>query len=286
MTLQTRHQSKLPDGVRKLLRERIEGNLDLPFQSNTAAQVLELCNDERCDAHRLAELISLDQSLAGHVLSVSNSAVYAPTEPIVSLQQAVSRLGIGTICEISVAVALKGRVFDVPGHAVRIREMWMHSAATGVYTKEVARSLRMNVEGAFLCGLLHDVGKPIVLQNLVDLSRTKTNRPVPSGILEAAMDEFHEVVGAMMVEHWKLPSWMKEVVGHHHNFTEATESQRETMITRLGDVLAHWALSEGASEENFVGDPAVQQALNLYPDDIENLLAKRSDVLEVAEALV
>lgn len=283
MSLLTRHQSKLPEGVRRLLRERIENNLELPFQSNTAAQVLEICNDERCDAQKLAEVISFDPSLAGHVLSVSNSAVYAPTEPIVSLQQAVSRLGVRTICEIAVAVSLKGRVFDVPGHAVRLREMWMHSAAAGVYTKEVARSLRMNVEGAFLCGLLHDVGKPIVLQNLVDLSRTKTEKPVPPGILEAAMDEFHEAVGGMMVRHWELPKWMAEVVEHHHDYTGADEARRETMVTRLGDVLASWALAEG--DAPFEGDLDVQRALDLYPEDIERLLERRTSVLEIAEAL-
>ena len=40
------------------------------------------------------------------------------------------------------------------------------------YAKEIARLRRSNVEGAFLCGLLHDIGKPVLLQTLVDIQRS------------------------------------------------------------------------------------------------------------------
>jgi len=286
MSLSTRRQSALPDGVRKLLTERIEDHLELPFQSSTSAQVMSLCNDEKCDAFKLGELISFDQSLAGHVLAVANSAAYAPKEPIISLHQAVSRLGIGTICEISMAVSLKGKVFDVPGHATLVRELWMHSACSAAYCKEVARSLRENVEGAFLSGLLHDVGMPIVLQNLVDMSRERTDRQIPHGILTAAMEEFHEAVGARMVHHWQLPAWIAEVVAHHHAFSDAGEHRRETAITRMGDLLAHWALDDSAEAEDFAGDADVERELNLYREDVEGLLDLRGQVLEVAEAFL
>ncbi len=276
----------LPEGVRQLLRQRIEANLELPIQSQTSALVLAECNNERCDAQRLSTIISLDQSLTGHVLGVANSATYAPKEPIVSLQQAISRLGISTICEIAVAVSLKGKVFDVPGFGTLVREMWMHSAATAVYSREVARLLRANVEGAFLSGLLHDVGRPIVLQNLVDVARTKTDKPVPAKILMAAMEEFHAAVGKRMVEHWDLPEWMGIVVEHHHDYKQAPERARETMIVHLGDQLAHWALDEGNEECDFDANIEVLDDLNVYSDDLAKLLALRGDVLDVTEAFL
>lgn len=277
--------SALPAGVRKLLVARIESNLELPLQSTSSAQVMALCNDEECDASTLSDVIAHDQALAGHVLSVSNSATYAPKEPIVSLQQAVSRLGISTICEIAVAVSLKGKVFDVPGHAVRIREMWLHSAAAAMYAKEVARHLGMNVEGAFLCGLLHDVGKPIVLQNLVDMARAKTDKPVPQAILAAAMDEFHEPVGARMVRHWELPEWMAVVVEHHHDCDLAEELEREAQVTLMSDHLANWALGEGESDD-YVGDPEVHSGLGLGSEDIQSFLGMRGRVRELVEAFL
>ncbi len=276
---------KLPDPVRSLLERKIQSELDLPFLPDTSAQVLSLCNDEHCNAQKLSELIQRDQSLASHVLRVANSAAYAPKEPIVSLQQAVSRLGLGTICEISVAVSFRGRVFEVPGFQMRVREMWMHSATSGVYAKEVARLLRRNVEGSFLCGLLHDVGRPIVLQMLLDQARKRTQKPVPAGILEAAMNEFHERVGAMVSERWKLAPWMAQVVGHHHDPALATQYREEAFITHLADLLSHWALGAAAAEE-FQAEAPLLSNLNLYRKDLEELLKMRGRVLEVAEAFL
>ncbi len=278
-------RSKLPDPVRALLENRLQSDLELPFLPDTASQVLSLCNDERCDAQKLSELIQRDQSLAGHVLRVANSAAYAPTEPIVSLHQAVSRLGIDVICDISVAVSLRGRVFEVPGPQTRIRKMWMHSAAAGVYAKEVARLLRQNVEGAFLCGLLHDVGKPIVLQELVDLSRQRTSKPVPVGISEAAMDEFHGRVGALMLERWKLAPWMAEAVKYHHETGAAPQFAEEARITRLADLLAHWALAE-CTQEELQAEAQLLSDLNLYSEDLSKLFEMRERVLGIAEAFL
>ena len=54
----------------------------------------------------------------------------------------------------------------------------------GSTRSEIARALRRkNVEGAFLCGLLHDVGKPLVMQELIQLASERTERPVPNAIL-------------------------------------------------------------------------------------------------------
>jgi HD-like signal output (HDOD) protein len=100
------------DALHGELIERIDsGSLDLPLLSDTAAKVMELCGDASCDARRLAELIQRDQGLAGHVLRVANSAAYAPTERIVSLQQAVSRMGLTAMRDIALAIAIRGKVF-------------------------------------------------------------------------------------------------------------------------------------------------------------------------------
>ena len=286
MSLQSIPSTRLPGAVRTLIEERLTRDLQLPILPDTAMQVTELANDESADAAQLAELLQRDQSLAGHVLRIANSAAYGAVEPIVSLQHAISRLGLAAIAEIVVAVALKGRVFNVPGYRVKIRSMWMHSAAAAVFAKEIARLLRNNVDSAFMCGLLHDVGKPLVMQILIDAARERTRTPVPAGIVEAAMDEFHERVGAMMAERWSLPSWMGDAIANHHHYANATEHPDATMVTCLADVLANWALDETASIEDFPRDHPVLKDLNVYAEDLEQLLGLRGSVLEVAEAFL
>ncbi len=275
----------LPKVLRDLFEAKLaSGDIELPFLPDTPARVMAACNEEKCDARQLAELIQRDQALAGHVLRVSNSAAYAPKEPIVSLQHAVSRLGMGTICEIAMAVSMKGRVFRVPGYQVKIREMWQHSAIAGTYAKEIARLRRFNVEGAFMGGLLHDVGKPIVMTAFLDILAQLTQERVPVRLLESAMDAFHERVGAMLIENWSLPRWVHAAIRHHHDYTQAEDYAEEAATAHLADLLAHWAFDVRTTAEDFDHDLPVLVDLNLYSDQLELLLQRRGDVLEIADA--
>src|SRR6185503_16029782 len=149
------------DDPLEILIERLDsGELELPVIPAAAASVLEACRDDENGARQVAEIMQRDPSLAGHTLRLSNSAAYGSTEPIVSLSQAIARLGLSIVSEITLAVALKGRVFSVARFDAQIRVLWVHSAGAGIWAREIARMRRRNVEGAFLCGLLHDVGRP------------------------------------------------------------------------------------------------------------------------------
>ena len=275
----------LPQILRDLFEAKLAaGAIELPFLPDTASKVLEASNAEESDARSVAELIQRDQALATHVLHVANSAAYAPKEPIVSLQQAISRLGFGVVCDITIAVSVKGRVFRIPGYQVKVRAMWQHSAMTGVYAKEIARLRRFNVEGAFSCGLIHDVGKPVVMQGFLDILGEMTTKKVPIKLLESAMDAYHGLVGGALVEQWSLPPWIKASIVHHHDYQNATEFNEDVMCTHLADLLAHWAISEELTDDDFDHDLPVLRELNLYRDEIEHLLQLRHDVLDVAEA--
>ena len=83
-----------------------ENQIEVPMLPDVANQVLVLSNDPDSDAAQLAKLIQSDQSLAGHVMRIANSAAYTPNASMVSLQQAVARLGMNLITEIALAASL------------------------------------------------------------------------------------------------------------------------------------------------------------------------------------
>lgn len=273
----------LPGWLHDILERHLDEELELPILPEASARIVALCADEKTDARAIESVLERDPSLASHVLRVANSSAYAPTEPIVSLQQAASRLGLGQIRNIVLGVSLQGRVFKVPGHQARVRSIWIHCAVAAAYAREVARKLRKNVEGAFLCGLLHDVGRPIVLQATVDALAHRSKEALPVALLETAMNEFHESIAARMVEAWKLADWTVAVVAHHHEPAKAAPYEEEARITHLADLLSYWALDEGKTPEDFPVDPVLEE-LNLYPEDLDTLLAYRGKALEFAEA--
>jgi putative nucleotidyltransferase with HDIG domain len=280
------NQAVLPDPLRAALRARVDGELRLPLLSDIACRVMAICGDARANLDELAELVTHDQSLAVHILRVANSAAYAPRDSILSLQQAISRLGLSTVSDVAIAVALKERVFCVPGHDVRLRELWLHSATTACYAKEIARLMRRHPESAFLCGLLHDVGMPIVMQVVCDLAREHSGAPVPAPVMEAAMLEFHGEFGAKIAQRWRLGPWISSSILYHHDPTRVKMLRDEVLVTALADALADWAMDESQDEMGFVADQPLAQELNLSKDAVSSLLRQRHHVLKVALAFL
>ena len=275
------------DLSRVFARQIADKKLELPTMPGTANEVMALCQDESSDAAKLSAVIHKDQTIASNVLRVANSAAYAGQVPCASLQQAVSRLGQQLITEIAMAVSVRGRMFGNPACAELLAALWKHSVLTGFYTKEIARLRRRNVEIAFLCGLLHDVGKAVLLNN-VDRVVGKHDLAIPVGELLAALDDQHLAAGVLLAAEWKLPDQIAEAIACHHDFDKAKRFADMAMTTFLADQLAHLiapsCLAQPLTEEQLKAHP-VLVGLNIYPDQCSALLQLRERALLVTEGM-
>src|SRR5882762_4506588 len=130
------------------------------------AQLAELTAQQATDAAQLARLIQSDPALAGELMRVANSPALRPRSPIVSLQQAVSWLGVAEVRNIAMEVMLRGEVFTAPGHEPESEELWREAWLAGLWAKEIARERRKHVESAFLAALMHRTGAALALKIL------------------------------------------------------------------------------------------------------------------------
>jgi HD-like signal output (HDOD) protein len=254
--------------------------LDLPLLPTYATQVVALCSDPSTDARSLAQLLQRDPSLAAHVLAIANSAAFAAREPIVSLQQAIARMGVRTLASVALSVAVKTKVFRAGKHLDRVQKLWKHSSLCAAFAREIARSRRRNVESAFLCGLLHEVGAPVVLQAIDDL-QSKTRLEISPAEVEAAVARFHPEVGERLVRAWSLPDWTHAATRYHHSPQDAAEHADEVYTTVLADRMSHHA--EGEDDLSDL-DP-ILSALGMYEEDLAALMEQSDQIRAMAEAL-
>ncbi|MEO6593451.1 MAG: HDOD domain-containing protein [Planctomycetota bacterium] len=261
--------------------------IELPPMPGTATEVMALCQLESTDAAKLSAVIHRDQTIASNVLRVANSAAYMGQIPCSSLRQACSRLGMQVVMEIVMAVSVRGRMFGDRKHAKLLSSLWQHSVLTAFFTKEIARLRRRNVEIAFLCGLLHDVGKAALLDN-VDKMTAENKLEVSTEALIAAIAEHHIEVGVLLAREWKLPEQITESIQFHHDAHSATRFQDMAMTVCLADLLAHLAapgpFAEPPTEEELKSHPALV-VLNLYAEQMQQLLEMRERALQVTEGL-
>ena len=268
----------------RFLEKIAEGAFELPMLPEVASMVMAATQDDACDARRLSRMIHRDAALAGHVLKLANSPLYAPTVPIVSLQQAVSRLGMKKIREISLLVACQAKVFKVPGFDQKIRGLFKHCIAAAAYAQEIARMRRWNVEESFLCGLLHDAGKPVLLQLLADVQKEQ-KVGIEAGLVDDVLNEMHGSVGARLVESWKLPERLVETIACHHRPQDAVSAGQTAMMTNMADDLAHFAVGpREVTEEQLLRHPMLAP-LNLYREELEALIQRKAGIVAAAESI-
>jgi putative nucleotidyltransferase with HDIG domain len=274
----------LPTSLCEHLETRIaSGALALPILPHVASQVLAISMSDDTNTRSLAALLHRDQAIAAHVLRVANSPLYRPRVPLVSLQQAISRLGLATLREIVITVSMQSRIFNVPRYATEARALWQHAVYTAAYAREIARRCRRNVEGAFLGGLLHDVSKPVLLLALADL-QAQWQEPIPLPMVLTAIEVYHTQVGALLASTWTLPPAVCESMVYHHDYSAAPAHPDAAMVTCLADRVAYALAQPDITLEHLCHDPLWTQ-LNLYPDDVEALLGEHQAIVQFAEAI-
>lgn len=279
--------ASLPEQVRQRLSSVVGTHqLELPVLPEVAQQVITLANKDGVDLRDLSELIKRDQGLAGNLMRLANSPLYAPPTPLVSLDQVVSRLGLAKVREMALIISCSGKVFSVPGHEATVRLQFRHSLTCGLISQEIARGRRMNVEEAFLGGMLHDIGRPVLLQAIVDFGREAQAKLEP-GAIEGACSVLHEMVGSELIQRWTLPVRLAEAIRHHHEPSKAGSGAAGlSAVIALADDLSHLALAgpKHVTESQFRDHP-VLDTLNLYDDELNVLLAKLPDIANQAKAM-
>lgn len=275
----------LTNAVEQLI---VAGKLPVPLLPQVATQLLQATNDESTDAGRVAALIHRDPALAGQVLRIANSPSYQPRMPIVSLQQAVARLGLSVMREIAVSASFQNGVFKVPGFEKELAWMWRHALGTAAFAKEVARLRRLNVENAFLCGLLHRVGEPVLLQVAVNDAKRSGLVAASPALRGAILDLAARLAGRAgesIGTAWKLPPPVLAAMVHHAAPEAAGPHVQEAALTSVAAALARHTLDESAAAEPPPLDHPGFALLNLYPNEAMGLLARADSVRRLVESL-
>ena len=150
----------------------------MPMLPALAADVMSLAIDPDISIARIARVIAKDQVLATRVLRLANSAYCAPMQEITTVNDAIVRMGTGPVRNVVLAVCFTSRLQGANVYGAQGRELMDHAIGTAYLARLVAEKLGEDADEAFMCGLLHDLGKLLLLK----LSRDfiKFGVPTPS----------------------------------------------------------------------------------------------------------
>jgi HD-like signal output (HDOD) protein len=271
--------------IAEILEPLINNNgIEVPMLPEVANKALLLAQNPDSDATEMAKLIQGDQSLAGHVMRIANSVAYTPLANLVSLQQAISRLGMRVISEIALSASIGSKLFNTPGYEPYVAKKWQHALATGLWSKEIARHCRSNVEVAFLAGLLHSIGGPAVLQAALDTAKKQGITLTLDDVLQLER-RFSQQLAEQVVKTWKMPILVIESICYFSDYNNSPTSVNQAALVNAGiEFASHMLLPEVVDKESLLVLP-VMTTLNLYQDEIEKLLSQSDAVSGRLEGL-
>jgi len=216
----------------------------LPARAAVIAAVLEETRqtndgDQAARLARITELVESDPATAAKVVS---AAIGGSAPPVRTVAGAVDRLGAEGVR--SVLPALRA----APSQSSDHQSLWLHCLAVALAADMLADPLGLDRSQAWLCGLLHDLGKAALLHLLpksylrvVDVARDEGIRSLEAERRVIGID--HALTGRRVAERWKLPQAVCESAWLHHQPVEALPAsiadRRMVAAVRICDAIAH-----------------------------------------------
>jgi putative nucleotidyltransferase with HDIG domain len=253
---------------KETLKKKIYAKIDeLPTLPVVVSKLLALMDDPEFDLNELTALIAQDPALTAKVLKVANSAYYGFAQEIDTLERAVALLGLNMLKSLTLSV---GVVASLPkekqSRLLNHAGLWLHSAASAAVIRELGRRMGLGKEEdhLFVVGLLHDVGKIVLLhffQELYQEALQKSQQPNGPLLYLAEREVIgldHGDVGALLLRRWKFPPQVVQpIMAHHHHDVEVEANPRDVTMLRMANLLPQLV---GLGRDGNVNPPQVGPA--------------------------
>lgn len=236
-------------------RERVEmilSRLDcLPTLPAVVTRLLAVTSSADSCAQDVIEIIESDASLTSTVLRMARRANLGIDMDTLTLASAVKLLGFSSVRNMVLATQIHQAFYEPEANKQSImylRGIWLHNIAVACTAEFIAEQSRLNVDKseAFLCGLLHDIGK-IALDTCLPKSYSRVFERVKKSqicICDAEHELFgldHTVAGKRLLTRWDLPQVVVDCAWLHHQSPDAIPSsvsnQHTLRIVHLADNL-------------------------------------------------
>ncbi len=231
---------ELDELLKKL--DKISG---IPTLPSVALHVNELLSDPKAPVQKLGEIIIKDQAMTSNILRLVNSAFYGFQGKIESIQRAIMVLGVETVRNSVLAVSViqsfpKGsnlEWFDMPA-------LWRHSIAVAVTCRHLSKRVPLEQpDNCFLGGLVHDLGKVIIVQHLAKeyaeaLDLIKTGVTFHDAEVITARPG-HDAIGGALAQKWRFPPRIIEAIKYHHEPNKNQQQDGLSLMVHGADTIVN-----------------------------------------------
>ncbi len=254
----------------------------LPHFPENITAINRLLNDPDSTLASIALHIANDISLTSDLLRLVNSASYGISKKCTSIEEAVKLIGIRGVRNLIFSL---GSMKVLGTDTVEKKSIWKHSQEVAFYTNKLAllfcRSDKKLIADAYVCGLLHDIGKTIFCDTypevLKKMESIRTEKHIPEQFFEKLIGgSEHALIGMQIAQKWNFPEIISTTIRYHHMPEAAPEDVRKlTYVISLANMISHY--NEGVVEFYHFD----QKMLDLFKITDEDALRVIADKLKL-----
>jgi putative nucleotidyltransferase with HDIG domain len=256
------------------------GDLELPVYNPVALRLQEVVATHADDVSAIEELIIKDQALAAEVLRAANSPFYCGLMPVGTIRNAIIRLGAQQILRLVILVSehAKYKAQDKVLNSM-LGELWRHASVSAMAAQWLAKRLHLSgsEEVCFLGGLLHDIGKLVILRAIDEIKQSDGEQlSLSHDFLKEILTTTHCQLGYKLLKNWNVPDVYCHIAQAHHD-QEIAPSELPLAVVRLANETSN-KLSIGLHPNPAMVLSSTQGAALLKTSDV--LLAELEVMIE------
>ena len=229
--------------MRLVMSDIVKSVRELPALPVIVIELMSTMDEEDAGGNELAEKLSRDQALTAKTLRLANSSFYGMQSKVTSIQQAIAILGFNGVRTLVTTAAVIGNFKGDKSSVFDFLAFWRHSVATAVCAKLLAKPLRLNQDYAFMIGLLHDIGRLVLVtsspEHYAEVLAHRARHDCC--LLDAEMAVLgvpHTIVGSTLAAHWKFPPLMQKAIEDHHGKAHGSVPSLAGLV-HIADAIAH-----------------------------------------------
>lgn len=212
-----------PQPTTQLKVDELLNTIQIPPQPETLLKLRDEQASPEFSLRAASELIKTDASLSAGVIKAANSPLFGIGREINSIEHAVSLLGGNKVTDIVTCLSLRAALAD--NSSIKMERFWDEAADVALMMKTLAAQLGSIAEDdAYLMGLFHDCGIPLLAQKCDDYQQVLMRANADSersftAVEDAGCGTNHAVVGYLVTKNWRIPAPIPEAILRHHDAT-------------------------------------------------------------------
>jgi putative nucleotidyltransferase with HDIG domain len=228
---------------------------DLPTLPTVAQEMISNIENENTSLDAICEKVSMDQSLTAKTLRLANSSYYGANSKVVTLQQAIALLGMENVKKLILMTSMANSFPTSRCRNFDQKAFWRHSIATAICAELISRTLKMKHDFAFTAGLLHDIGRMVLVTRFPkEYEQVIAYRDQQDCYLldaeRAVMGIDHMSVGLVLAMQWEFSDAIQDAISGHHE-PDSKELNSVAAIVHVANSIVH-ALDLSETEHDLV----------------------------------